>query len=379
MKILEICLADEDKKYMEAFAAEVARAHTGVSLTLARGGSVSIRPQGKSVLITSESLYEKTAKPTGPEATASFPVLVLASEPGRSGFSPASVGPSAHRALPEKNSIYRYAGATAILGAARKLFADTFHPKSPGYGFAGLHNSVAARGLADFLASPYPSSENGELSLICVFSSEGGVGASAAAIGIAKELSAYRGKKVLYMSFEDIENVELAAGTDDSMVFASEFMYACLAGKAKEISFRDDHGVFRFRPDRGLNPFAGVDAETAVHVVGLAAAGAGADTVVLDFGAAIIRLAEFCDLVPSCLIRVTERESEESPAVTDEENEEDRYWWELLGADPGKRFRASLPYCKEDVRRTSSGVVISLSNEFGMAVKEICDRLEELE
>jgi hypothetical protein len=65
--------------------------------------------------------------------------------------------------------------------------------------------------------------------------------------------------------------------------------------------------------------------------------------------------------------------------VADEENEEDRDWWELLGADPGRRFRVSLPYCKEDVRRTSSGVVISLSNEFGMAVKEICDRLEELE
>jgi hypothetical protein len=42
-------------------------------------------------------------------------------------------------------------------------------------------------------------------------------------------------------------------------------------------------------------------------------------------------------------------------------------------------MRASLPYCAEDVRRTERGVLVGLSNEFGVAVKEICDRLERLE
>jgi hypothetical protein len=146
---------------------------------------------------------------------------------------------------------------------------------------------------------------------------EGGAGASSIALGLAGELSAYRGKKVFYISLEGFESPRLGTGgCMASLGDLSGFLFAFLrdgregkgaqgrAVSAAPYVARDDYGVMRFPPSDGPNRLRELDGAELGRLLGAVASEMGADIVVADWGCApadyaaeFIRLSAFTVLV----------------------------------------------------------------------------------
>jgi cellulose biosynthesis protein BcsQ len=162
---------------------------------------------------------------------------------------------------------------------------------------------AAVHGLKNFASA---AGASGTACLISFIGIEGGAGASSAALGLAGELSAYRGKKVLYLNFEAFESPRLGTGGRMAVrADMSRFLFALL-GEERERNFtvdssrssaasgaavsvepyiaRDDYGVMRFPPFAGLNRFRelrGAQLRRFMHDV---VDGTGADMVIADWG-----------------------------------------------------------------------------------------------
>jgi len=219
--------------------------------------------------------------------------------------------------------------------------------------------------------------------LLCVYACAGGLGTSAAAIGIGRELARYRGEKALYLSLEDAEDPGLFPAGVQAMR-AEETLYRYLrilnnrdaeraldGMKSFEELFSaaaacDEYGLRRLAPDEGLCSLAGLTAGELYLFLKHFAAALGLTRIVLDFGAKLYSLAAFAS------------------ALDDEE----AFFIEALSADEdGARKRkkiveteaasiaAAFPCCPEDVRRLGEGTDVGLANAFGLAVKDVCDKI----
>ncbi|MCL2111232.1 MAG: hypothetical protein FWH32_03055 [Clostridiales bacterium] len=213
--------------------------------------------------------------------------------------------------------------------------------------------------------------------LVCVYACAGGIGASAAAIGIGRELARYRGERALYLSLEDSEDPGLFP-PDVRAMRAEEAIYRYLRlvkNGASPADFErlfhaaaacDEYGLYRLAPDDGPGSLASL-ATTDVRIfLGHFAAALGLTRVVLDFGTRLHALAAF-----ACLLE--EGEAFFLEALSDGD-EGDRKRKAGFGAGEPS-FEAAFPRCEEDIRKLDGGMAIGLANAFGLVVKEVCDRI----
>jgi len=246
----------------------------------------------------------------------------------------------------------KYAGVTAILSEVKRFLLDS----SKAYGTYGTPAGMAA--------------------LLCVHAYAGGLGTSCAAIGIGREFARYRGEQVLYLSLEDVE----AAGLfprDLRAMRAEEALYRFLrllnSGAGQEridqlflAAFaRDEYGLYRLAPDEGAGSLAGLGPEELYMFLERTAGALGLARIVLDFGTRLYFLKTFAAFVGRGEAIYVEacREAEES--------ERKRH---ALPADE-RILTAVFPVCEEDVRRHGRYTDVGISNAFGLAVKEVCDRI----
>ncbi|MCI2061374.1 MAG: hypothetical protein LKJ83_01190 [Eubacteriaceae bacterium] len=97
-------------------------------------------------------------------------------------------------------------------------------------------------------------------------SARGGVGCTSVAVAYAQESVRFRGRKVLYLSLEDIESTEQYMYAEEGKGI-TEFLYYLFSGREhicsciEDFVCSDEYGTEAFRPGKGLNPLRNLTAE----------------------------------------------------------------------------------------------------------------------
>ena len=336
-KNITICILDKDIHYVKAFISEVALSHEGFSVVVP-GGRAGTKPSPDCSAANKEC--------RGADVCIRF-------EPDMAGQ-----GVCDKAFVPNCG---KFAGVSAILKEGKAFVFDRMGAKAPGRGPACFQE-----------IDPVPAGK-----LICVYAYSGGIGASVSAIGIGRELARYRSEQVLYLSLEDIEDPGLFPNSLQAMR-AEETLYRysrLLNNRAEPEMFerlfcaaaaKDEYGLYRLAPDDGRSRLAGLVPGELYRFLAYSISALGLTHVVLDFGTRLGNLSEFTELFEEGDLFLIE-------AVSPEES----------GA--GKRkgifedVRQSLPavfsYCEEDIRFVEGKTEISLMNAFGLAIKDVCDRV----
>ena len=257
----------------------------------------------------------------------------------------------------------KYAGVSAILKEARAFVIDRISS-------GGNEPMLYPKGFCHIGDSSF-----GAGALLCVYAYAGGLGTSCAAIGIGRELARYRGESVVYLSLEDVEDLFLFPVGSRAMR-AEEILYRYLrllnTGAGQEgfsrlfdTAFcRDEYGLFRLAPDEGPGSLAVLSPEDLYTFLIYITGALRLTRVVLDFGTRLNFLRMFSGLLkPDEAIFI-----EAIP-----EGKEARTKRPLFQEE--KNLTAAFPICEEDVRRQGGYTDVGIANAFGLAVKEICDRI----
>ena len=252
----------------------------------------------------------------------------------------------------------KYAGVSAILKEAGAFVIDRIGP-------GGKEAALYPKGFWHMGAG----------TLLCVYAYAGGLGTSCAAIGIGRELARYRGESVIYLSLEDVEDLFLFPVGLRAMR-AEEILYRYLrllntgAGQEGFLRLfdtalrRDEYGLFRLAPDEGPGSLAGLSPEELYTFLTHITGALGLTRVVLDFGTRLNFLKVFSGLMKPDEALFLEVIPEGREAGTG------RF---LFQAE--KSLTAAFPICEEDVRRQGGYTDVGIANAFGLAVKELCDRI----
>jgi len=258
----------------------------------------------------------------------------------------------------------KYAGVSAIMSEIKKFLLDR----------AIFSGSISARYGGNTQNAEITSLGAG--TLLCVHASSGGSGTSCGAIGIARELSRYRGEQVLYLSLEDVEDhglfpPELRAMSTEEIVY--RYLRLLNSSEDKDgfdrlfrsAAVRDEYGLYRLAPDEGVSSLAGFLPNDLYLFLVHISSSLRLDRVVLDFGTRLNFLTEFSgimkndeavfiELCPSAGKRVRKKQT----LIKDE-----------------KHISAGFPVCHEDIKVKGTFTDICIANAFGLAVKEVCDRV----
>ena len=256
----------------------------------------------------------------------------------------------------------RYGGVGAILREI-KNFVTGKKPEQISYGKA----------MRNRPGTPAPLSPFDPGTLVCVYASAGGIGTSVSAIGIARELSRYRGEQVMYLSLEDLEDPGLYPA-DLGAMRSSEVLYRYFRASSSELApddvfarlfksaaMRDEYGLFRFAPDDGLCSFAELAPEELYIFLSRITASLGLTRIVLDFGTRLHFLTAFAagtDENETTMIKISSANKGSGQ-----------------NADDGSVLTAAFTRCGEDIKTYRDETEIGLANTFGREVKELCDRI----
>jgi hypothetical protein len=284
-QIMRLTLATDDTNYASAFAETVAATQRGLSVSVT---GYEARPEagdGFVLLVDTEGAGGASCTAadaaagvdgsSGAVAGATACADTALGEDAAAGGDAASRGPVLEiwaGRCDDPHTVDKYAGCSRICAEVRAACAAARGP----LGFAGAE---ACGGIP---------------CLISFAGLEGGAGVSSLALGFAAELSAYRGKKVLYLSFETIESPLLGAGgrmtpRGDMSAFLFAFLRAGKEGRGAEVSAapyiaRDDYGVMRFTPTRGLNRLRELGGEELARFLKAVTGETAPDVVVADWG-----------------------------------------------------------------------------------------------
>jgi hypothetical protein len=260
-KIMRLALITDDAEYATAFTEAVAATQRGFAVCVTGGGSVRSGAAGGDVRIVDVARLSREGRardalrdPDAP-SHADADVLEIAAEGGGAAV-----------------SVDKYAGCARICAEARAAYS-------------------AARGLADFAPG---GNVCGGAALVSFVGVDGGAGASSLALALAGELSAYRGKKTLYLSFEMFESPFLGVGGRVAPKGDMPgFLFAFLQGgdgagvSAGPYVARDDYGVMRFPPSRGLNRLRELDDAELGRFLSSVTGETAPDFVVMDWGSGL--------------------------------------------------------------------------------------------
>ena len=290
----------------------------------------------------------------------------------------------------------RYAGVGAILREARAFVLDRImaagrQGSMGGWDSHGGRDSIGGwdiPGGAEWAGA----AAFGAGALVCVYGRAGGLGTSSAAIGIGREFARYRGEKALYLSMEDSEDAGLFPDGLSAMR-SEEALYRYIRvlkdGATPEAfaqvfsaaAARDEYGLYRIAPDDGLNRLAGLEPSGLYGFLRHIGAALGLSRIVLDFGTRLHLLSAFAaNLAPeeACFVEAlaagADGTGDAGEAVAGAGVVETGAGRELFG-DGGLSFSRAFPYCEEDIRQVDGRVDVGLANAFGLAVKEVCDKI----
>ena len=128
---------------------------------------------------------------------------------------------------------------------------------------------------------------------IYVFASwSGGSGCSTVAVETARELNRFYGRKVLYLSFEEIESTENFMRGYSGTFSLSKYLYHLLKknGKAPFIEsyiVKDEYGVEAFSPEKGRNPLKKLNGRELCTFLDAVISDGRYDTLVIDIGGSL--------------------------------------------------------------------------------------------
>lgn len=127
-------------------------------------------------------------------------------------------------------------------------------------------------------------------SIIGVLGVSGGVGTSSVAMGLARELSRYHDKKILYLSFEELPATELYVTYGPGCRKISDFLYYLFEKKDDEIcshlegfTITDHFGVGFFCPSRGRNDLRSLTKDDLAYFVRYLNDSCRYDYILIDF------------------------------------------------------------------------------------------------
>ena len=259
-----------------------------------------------------------------------------------------------------------FSGVAAILNEARRFVFDR---ETAGAYIGKQRGGKTGREDSPFFAGG---------AFICVFAFAGGLGTSCAAVGIGRELARYRGEQVLYLSLEDAEDTGLFPAGLHAMR-AEETLYRYLrlsnTGGGQEgfaklfraAAARDEYGLYRLAPDEGAGSLAGLTPGELYSFLSQAFISLGLTRIVLDLGTRLNFIKTFTRVLAA-------KEALFIEVRPDGENQ-GRNSRSLFTDD--QPLNAAFPVCDEDIRRKGDHTDVGLANAFGLAVKEICDRITE--
>ena len=352
MKNIKLCIVDTDAGYRKAFLGAVALGHPGYN--------VAVRDA------------------CGEDCAMDADVCIMPPEAAGTarGYCQRAFAPACGR----------YAGVEAILSEAKAFAFDRWAASggiarqagaSGRRGAAAGFGAGAAMGQVPRLA-PFPTG-----ALICVYGCAGGQGTSCAAIGIGREISRYRGARAMYLSLEDAEDGGLfpaGAGAMRAEELLYRYMRAANAGAEKDAmeklfcsaAARDGYGLYRLAADEGAGSLASLAPVELYVFLGRAFAALGLAHIVLDFGTRLHGLLAFASVLEEGEAAFVEAHQEtpgggrkRRPVFADTGSGG-------MGIQP---LTAAFPSCPEDIREQDGHTDVGLANAFGLAVKEVCDRI----
>lgn len=123
--------------------------------------------------------------------------------------------------------------------------------------------------------------------ILCVTSGAGGVGCSAVAIGLGKELALGLKQKVLYISFENIPSTSLYFSDLGGRGTVNEYIYHCFKDKASMLNpeaylIDDLQGLKAFRPGQVDNQLLSLSKEEISPILRDLAYNGGFNIIILD-------------------------------------------------------------------------------------------------
>jgi len=128
---------------------------------------------------------------------------------------------------------------------------------------------------------------------------------------------------------------------------------------------RDEYGLYRLAPDEGLGSLAGLSAGELYMFLWRFASALGLTRIVLDFGTKLYSLVLFASILDEEAFFIEALSADEDGA---------RKRRKIAGTETSS-IEAAFPCCPEDVRKLGDGTDVGLANAFGLAVKEVCDRI----
>jgi hypothetical protein len=325
MKRMALCIMDTDKGYAQAFAHVVAVDHPGYAVALREGCADCPRACDVCLCVSA----------TGVDGAACDRCIPLTDE-------------------------RKCAGVSAVLAEARRFVAEKRLEKRENE--QGTGSPLAFAGEVD--------------GLVCVYAKAGGVGASVTALGIARELTRYRGRRALYLCVTETEAQTLAPSGGAAMR-AEAFLYhylrlrsdkpaaaavdADIVALARAAAPADGYGLHRLAPDADANSLSALGAPALLAAIADFKRALALDMVVIDFGTRRRFLREFLDGADPALVEVRP----ERPAGGG---------MPAAQTDDGTLLFVN-PVCHEDIRCAGGRTEVGLANAFGLAVKQCCDRI----
>lgn len=398
MAQINLCIIDRDLEYATALAEAIAARTTGFSVKLVEAvGFYQDRPtsiladteQSQQMLLVSDAECFKSIFERIPDATdicmIDAGLLADLKAPLPLGLPPVPIlqlwdgrSPLSQNDIP---AVEKYSGCDCILSQIRRIFAEK-SGKSIALGIGGTNQ--------------------GNIEILHFFSPEGGAGTSSIALGVARELSRYRGKQVFYLSVEPFECPSLCAGSQPSSdIGLTEYLFHFLRGDMQRLEkllkltlMTDAYGVRRFKPIHGANALRELNQQDFMRFLQTIAADGEIDALLIDWGCDYdrFRLNAPSDGIAIIVARAGSMKAPDDPR-----------WRQMIAEGigfPGTTYFVlnqtetleecgvaagtkddviCIADCAEDFNRTGNSLEIGLSNAFGLGIKALVDQITGIE
>lgn len=241
--------------------------------------------------------------------------------------------------------------------------------------------------------------------LIGFYSISGGTGKSVVALGIARELSRFHDKKVLYLSFDDMPATELFAGNHTQNRNIGDYLYYLFEKKNYDLCSRpsgftstDPYGVETFYPTKGRNDLNYLTQQEMIQLLKILSDSCRYDYIAMDLKSDLaddtLFLANLCGKI--LLLQnddpVSEHKTRKLVAYLEnigfsglrdrvvlavnrtsgEENDKEDQRQELLYSQMKKVY---IEKDENSFRYTSGYMDIDINNAFGVGIKKITEEL----
>lgn len=226
---------------------------------------------------------------------------------------------------------------------------------------------------------------------------EGGSGCTSLALAFAQEMCRFRGKKVMYMSFEPIESTGMFFNEGSGCKSTAEYLYRLLKERKNgiistdgdsEIPFldsyivRDTYGVEAFAPSRGMNPLCGLNERDTQLLIASIADSGRYDVIVIDLGTCVAEAAMAAGKLADRIVNVTG-----TGEVTVREEQYKSHLMVMTGDIGEKKSLRVINGSKPECEEISEGIYVSknlnliqgkikeitLDGEFGDDIRKLTD------